>query len=249
MTFYSTVRTPLSANTVPRLQGVLFDLDGTLYDYNLCHREALEYTAHVAEKKLGIDVNTFIELYKTSRAIVHKRLQGTAASHSRLLYFCELVFCSTGEPNLNIATLLERAYWGTFYRAMNIYPGVLHLLKMLRSKSVSLALVTDMTAAIQFKKLRILKLVHMFDVVVTSEEMGCEKPTPKIFKVCLEKMGIDAQFAIHVGDDYQRDIVGARAAGLKSVLFVLDNRVHHGDVDVNVVNSFEELARILIPQI
>lgn len=246
MTFYSTVRTP-SANTGPRLQGVLFDLDGTLYDYNLCHREALEYTAHVAEKKLGIDNHTFVELYKKSRATIHKRLQGMAASHSRLLYFCELVFCSTGKPNLNIVTLLERAYWGTFYQAMDIYPGVLHLLKILRSKSVTLALVTDMTAATQFKKIRILKLTHMFDVVVTSEEMGCEKPSPKIFKVCLEKMGIDAQFAIHVGDDYQRDIAGSRAAGLKSVLFAPDNRVHHGDV--NVVNSFKELARILIPQI
>lgn len=235
--------------TKTKLQGALFDLDGTLYDYDLCHKKAKEYTAHIAEKKMGLDSHEFSKLYETSRAVVQNRLKGTAASHSRLLYFIELVFCVTGKPNLSIVTSLERAYWETFYKAMETYPGALHLLKTLRSKSVKLALVTDMTAAIQFKKLRLLKLEHLFHVIVTSEEVGLEKLYPEIFRICLEKMSIDAKFAIHVGDDYHRDVLGARAVGLKSVLFAPNNRQPHDDFGGSIVDSFEKLGQILIPQI
>lgn len=227
------------------LQGVLFDLDGTLYDYDLCHYKALEYAAQIAQRKLGLESREFNELYKKSRHVIHQRLAGTASSHSRLLYFNELVFNCIKQPFIPVVILLERAYWTTFFKYMCIYPGVYSLLKKLRSSAVKLALVTDMTAAIQFEKIKLLKLTNMFDVVITSEEAGYEKPDPRIFEICLKKMDANANSVIHIGDDFQRDIVGARAAGIESILFIPENKADRS-FNAKVAKSFKELAEILM---
>ncbi len=229
-----------------QIKNILLDLDGTLYDYDLCHRAALEYVSRLAGKELSLDKNKFKELYKKSRSIIHRRLKGTAASHSRLLYFNELVFNYTKRPSFSIATRLEKRYWTAFYQSMHIYPGALQLLKKLRSRLMILALVTDMTTAIQFEKIRRLKLEHIFDVIVTSEEAGCEKPDPKIFEICLKRMNVSADSAIHIGDDFKRDIVGARAAGISSILFVPGNEKNCRS-HVKIVRSFSELSKMLIP--
>ena len=49
---------------------------------------------------------------------------------------------------------------------------------------------------------------------MTSEEAGVEKPNPKIFLDCLHKLQIKPQEALYIGDSFERDIIGAHAAGL-----------------------------------
>jgi putative hydrolase of the HAD superfamily len=57
-----------------------------------------------------------------------------------------------------------------------------------------------------------------FDLVVDSALVGVEKPDPRIFAVALETLGVPADRALHLGDLYATDIVGARAAGLRCAL-------------------------------
>ncbi len=52
-----------------------------------------------------------------------------------------------------------------------------------------------------------------FDAVVSAAEAGVQKPDPRIFEVVLERLGVKASRALHVGDD-DVDEEGARAAGL-----------------------------------
>lgn len=228
------------------LKSVLFDLDGTLYDYQLCHRNAFDCASRIAKRELALDKNKFTELYEKSRNIVHDRLNGTAASHSRLLYFAELVFGYTKFPDLAMVACLEKAYWSNFYGPMRLYDGALRLLKRLRQRSVKLALVTDMTTAIQFEKIRRLNLETIFDVVVTSEEAGCEKPNPRIFEICLRRLGVSAASVVHVGDDFGRDIVGARMAGISPILFAPGNGIHRLG-KTKIAHSFSELSGLLVP--
>ena len=54
----------------------------------------------------------------------------------------------------------------------------------------------------------------VLDAMVTSEEAGVEKPNPKIFLDCLHKLQIKPQEALYIGDSFERDIIGAHAAGL-----------------------------------
>lgn len=56
------------------------------------------------------------------------------------------------------------------------------------------------------------------DVVIDSTVVGVEKPDPRIFTLAAERLGITPGAAVHVGDLYSVDVVGARAAGVEPVL-------------------------------
>jgi HAD superfamily hydrolase (TIGR01509 family) len=59
-----------------------------------------------------------------------------------------------------------------------------------------------------------------FDVVVDSALAGVEKPDPAIFRTALDVLGVPADEALYVGDLYEVDVLGARAAGMAAVLLL-----------------------------
>ena len=56
------------------------------------------------------------------------------------------------------------------------------------------------------------------DVVVTAKDVGADKPEPPIFLAALERTAVDAQEVVYVGDQYERDVVGARRVGINAIL-------------------------------
>jgi putative hydrolase of the HAD superfamily len=54
--------------------------------------------------------------------------------------------------------------------------------------------------------------------VVTSKEVGSNKPEPPIFLAALDRAGVSASEAVYVGDQYDTDVVGARGVGIKPIL-------------------------------
>ena len=58
---------------------------------------------------------------------------------------------------------------------------------------------------------------HYFDFVVTPAEAGAAKPSPEIFHAALSAAGTQAALAVHVGDDPERDVLGAAAVGMRTV--------------------------------
>ena len=79
----------------------------------------------------------------------------------------------------------------------------------------------------------------LFEVVVDSHLVGVEKPDPAIFRIALERMGIEPGDAIFVGDVPSVDVAGARAAGLAPVL--LDRHDLYADVDAPRLRTLAEL--------
>ena len=60
-------------------------------------------------------------------------------------------------------------------------------------------------------------LDKLFDVVVVSGTVNKRKPSPEIFQKALEKLGVSAENAVFVGDTADADIIGAKAAGMKTI--------------------------------
>ena len=79
---------------------------------------------------------------------------------------------------------------------------------------------------------------------VSSAEVGVSKPNPEIFEAALNKAGVEAKSCIHVGDDYEDDIVGANNAGIASIW--LDHRHQSGpsmNLATKVVSKVTEIPR------
>jgi putative hydrolase of the HAD superfamily len=66
--------------------------------------------------------------------------------------------------------------------------------------------------------LRTLELMHYFEHVIVSSEVGANKPSPLIFQAALARFGVPASRLLHVGDDPDLDEKGAAALGIKTFL-------------------------------
>ncbi|MCM8776214.1 MAG: HAD-IA family hydrolase [Candidatus Omnitrophica bacterium] len=186
---------------------IFLDLDNTLYAYKPCHRYALNqaysaYRKHVEK----ISWRTFLAFYEKARFRTHRRLRGQAASHSRLLYFQNMLETRLGRTDFKKSLLLEKIYWQAFFSRMKLAPWVRPFLKRMKAEGKRIVVVTDLTTELQMKKLLRFRLEKSIDAIVTSEEAGAEKPDPKIFKLAFQKARCLARQALLIGDDSQKDI-------------------------------------------
>ncbi len=63
-----------------------------------------------------------------------------------------------------------------------------------------------------------LSLTPLLDAILTSAEAGARKPSPAIFEHALRLARVTPEHAVHVGDNLDEDVAGARAAGVRAVL-------------------------------
>src|SRR5919204_343284 len=60
-------------------------------------------------------------------------------------------------------------------------------------------------------------LATLCEVIIDSAQVGVSKPAPRIFTLALDQLGRTPQTAVYVGDSFERDVLGARAAGLRTI--------------------------------
>ena len=92
--------------------------------------------------------------------------------------------------------------------------GVVDTLRSLRARGLALAVVSNWDYGLH-EHLRTVGLVPYVDAVVTSAEAGARKPDVKPFLLALDRLGIRADRAVHVGDHAPHDEAGATAAGMR----------------------------------
>lgn len=188
----------------------LFDTDNTLYDYNPAHSFAYQAVRKKATEKLKISGAEFDEVLAKSKRQIKDRIPGTAASHSRLLYFqCFVENLGLGSQVL-IALEFEQTYWRTFLSKAKLFDHVIEVLDDIRLLGIPMAIVTDLTAQIQFRKVIYFGLDHYFDYIVTSEEAGFDKPHEAAFNLAIEKMNPSGDDIWMIGDNPINDIEGAK---------------------------------------
>ena len=98
-----------------------------------------------------------------------------------------------------------------------LFDDVLSTLKMLKKQKLTLGLLTNLDTDMK-PICRELGLEPYIDLIVTSGEVGADKPKPAIFLVALQKAGVKASEALHVGDQYKLDAVGAMGVGIRPIL-------------------------------
>lgn len=82
-----------------------------------------------------------------------------------------------------------------------------------------------------------------FDGIHASMLVGSSKPDAGIFRHALAQAGVAPQRALHVGDNYYADVLGARAVGMQPLL--LDPHQLHPDADCPSMTSLTELPAYL----
>ena len=197
-----------------RPAAVLFDTDNTLYEYYPAKIAAEEAVCKKAKNLMGINRDTFLKYYQKSRNEIKLNLAGTASGHSRLLYFQRMIELLGFKAELLLALDLEQTFWRTFLANAPLFPDVKETLDLLKNNKIPIGVVTDLTSHIQLRKLTYFGLEDTFDAVVTSEEIGRDKPDKRNFLLLLKKLKIKtANTFWMVGDNAKSDIFGAKQLG------------------------------------
>jgi HAD superfamily hydrolase (TIGR01549 family) len=189
---------------------ILFDTDNTLYPYNPAHAAAQNAVREKVIGRFSIEPSAFDKAFAEARHQVKTRLKHTASSHSRLLYLQRMLEIIGLGSQVMLALDFEQTYWRTFLNHAVLFDDVKELLDDLRLLGIPTAIVTDLTAQIQFRKVVYFGLDHYFDYVVTSEEAGFDKPHEAPFQIALEKMRPKGNCIWMIGDNPINDIQGAR---------------------------------------
>jgi putative hydrolase of the HAD superfamily len=137
---------------------VVFDLDGTLYDYDEANAIASSTLLREFSQSAGVSKDAISDAMSRARMNVKNRLGSTAASHSRLLYISEAYRLLKLHPDTGQLIALEEIFWKTFLDNIKLFGNVEALLSILKKDCIPLALITDLTSNIQYKKATTLSL-------------------------------------------------------------------------------------------
>jgi putative hydrolase of the HAD superfamily len=157
--------------------------------------------------------------------------------------FVKQVLASAGsdaDPETVRVQLAERFTDPSSYR---VFPDVLPTLRRLRGAGLGLALVSNWSDRLP-PLLEDLGLAEWFDVLAVSQTVGAEKPDPALFLHALGALGVAPERAVHVGDRWENDVLGARAAGLTAWFLDRDGA---RPVGPDVVRSLTEAADRVLP--
>lgn len=187
---------------------VFFDIDDTLYDST-----KLTTTARRNSIRAMIDAGLKgdeDEIFEILQKIIKKYGSNYPKHYDELLKELGLPW----NPKIIAAGVV--AYEHTKAGFLKPFPGVVPTLLKLKNK-YKLGVISNGLAVKQWEKLVALGLHHFFEVVVTSQEVGYEKPQKEIFEIAIKKLKLKPEQCIMVGDRLDIDIAGAKLAGMKTI--------------------------------
>ena len=221
-------------------RAIIFDTDNTLYPYKPAHKAATKAVEIKACDLLGISLEKFNKAFITARLEVKVQLNKTASSHSRLLYYQRTIEILGLNTQILMTLDLEQTYWRTFLANCRLFPEVKEFILDLKNEGVVTAIITDLTAQIQFRKIIYFGLDSYFDYVVTSEEAGADKPSRAPFEIALKKLQIPSEDIWMIGDDSNSDIMGASQFNMLTL-----QKKHQGvSISQNSTHVFEDYTEL-----
>jgi len=105
----------------------------------------------------------------------------------------------------------------SFDLKMVLFDDVAPALTDLKERGLVLGLISNVDRDIA-PRYQELGLSAWLQVMVTSQEVGFNKPHPEIFQAALKQAGVKPAEAIYVGDQYKIDVVGANKVGMVGIL-------------------------------
>jgi HAD superfamily hydrolase (TIGR01549 family) len=234
------------------IKAVFFDWFNTLARYDPPREE----TESLVLRELGFDVplekvraGVFTAdrgwFEENTRSPIRKR--SVAEQANMYMQYQQTVLATVGidihgKPQI-LGKLVKRMQETSLKMHFVLFQDVLPAMQKVKERKLIIGILTnldrDMTPLC-----RELGLDKYVDFVITTSEVGADKPNAPIFLAALKRVSVQAAEAIHVGDQYQVDVLGARGVGIKPLL--IDRYNTSTDIkDCTCLHTLTELVNYL----
>lgn len=171
---------------------------------------------------------------------------GLRSDDERLDFFAryeQIILENAGAP---VSLALARQIWAmamTIPKDFIAFDDTIPALEELRAQGYRLGVLSNLRRDME-QLCEKLGLAPYLDFCISPTEAGAEKPNPAMFLEALKRVSVKAAEAVHVGDQYASDVLGARAVGMHGVL--IDRGGWRDDVtDCPKIASLSELGALL----
>ena len=223
------------------VKSVIFDIDNTLYDFAYYNGLALDELRKYAYENFAWTAETFNKKHLAVQREIYSQMGYNGSCRSRMLRYKKMLEDSALLLFPHAVKMYE-LYWSTMLENLQPYNEVFDVLESLKSRKIKIGVGSDMTTYIQFKKLEKINILRFIDFIVTSEEAGEEKPSPKLFKICLDKAGCLKSECLFVGDDLRKDYEGAKNFGMRALL--VNKKNNKLTEDIEQITSLTQILEI-----
>jgi putative hydrolase of the HAD superfamily len=214
-------------------KSAIFDLDNTLYPARQYFCGAYREVAHFLHTRYGVDEESaYSQLLSTleSRTSTYPKIFDEALAKLKI-------------DSPDIPSVLK--VYGSYRGKLEPYSDVLPTLSKLKERTWKLGLITDGVPERQKRKLSMLRLERMFDVVIFAKSIA-SKPSPRAYSKALDLLSADPRQSFYVGDNPSLDFRGAKLAGLRTIRLLKGEFVRmpsNDDIDYEI-HSLREVLRI-----
>ena len=190
------------------IKGVVFDLDNTLLDF----MKMKEFAVKAAIKGM-IEAGLLLDEEQAYKEIV--------GIYEEFGWENQKVFDVFIDKQIGYIEHKYLAAGIVAYRRareanLMAYPNVYKTLMSLAKLGIKLGVVSDAPSREAWMRIYYLNLYHYFDVVITFDDSGERKPSPRPFQLCLKTLNLKPEETIMVGDWPERDVVGAKKIGMRT---------------------------------
>ncbi|MBO3842466.1 MAG: HAD family hydrolase [Candidatus Brockarchaeota archaeon] len=225
-----------------RIKTVSFDCGGTLYyeaeeDYMVFHRILLKLGYRFESVKVKEALEDARVWWSKEKA--RTREVWNEKAWVRLL---RKMVSNLAISDQDLAEQL-RGHWLS-EAGFRAYEDAEPTLKKLKDNGFKLITISNVSSSRNLATyLRKAGLLEYFEMLVASGDLGCEKPNAEIFRIASRLSNTPVENMLHVGDKYEEDYLGARAAGMNAIL--IDRRGMFGGEHCPKISSLTDLVDLL----
>ena len=205
-----------------RIRAITLDLDDTLWpcEPTLIRAERLGHE-HLAAHASEVATRWSIDRLRERRMAIHSarpELRYDFVTLRRLVL--QEAFRDVGADDIQSAPIIEQAIdiYMAARQEVELYPEVQACLERLSQRYRIASLSNGNACLVQ------IGLDHLFHAMVAAHTHGSGKPDPEAFHIACRELGCEPDEVVHLGDDIELDVRGARGAGLHAVWM---NRANH----------------------
>lgn len=223
-----------------RYQTLLFDADGTLFDYDAAEAEALEQTFLEWNLEFSEDI---LQKYREINGYLWKQFElgkvtVTELQLGRFRDLFQTLSCKADVPSFN-DRYLEKL--GGICRLMEGAEEVCHTLK----KIYPMVIITNGVTATQHRRLSVSAIKDCFSHLFISEEMGVAKPKKEYFDHVLQTLRLRKEDVLIIGDSLTSDILGGINSGIDTVWVSHGKKNPYDFKPSYEINTLRELLPLL----
>ena len=227
-------------------QHLFFDLDHTIWDFELNSKETLLdlYQKYDLDAKGITDFDAFFNHYSIHNHRLWDRYTKGFIKQEELRWkriYLSLLEYKIADESLSRAMSFD--YLDILPHKKNLFPYTIEILEYLKAKGYQMHLITNGFESVQFKKIKNSNIADYFTEVITSEASNSLKPNKEIFEYALNASNAKLETSIMIGDNESADIQGAINAGMDSI-FVNHLQIQPTVPATHTITHLKELENI-----